>query len=169
MYICWLQVSVLPLEVYNDVELLAAPALSAQYMVAEAEADAEMCLRKLITNLAAEVWSRPYDNTPEPPPQTFPLLSPAQPPGPHPLFSHTPLPPWTAILGPLANLAWHPSCSLCPLAHPCCPSLCDGRCLTTSQSFAIMMVALSPATVCVIEGNGCHLVTFSSAAGLHAL
>ena len=50
------QVSVLPLEVYNDVEQLAAPALTAQHMVGEAEADAEMCLRKLITNLAAEVF-----------------------------------------------------------------------------------------------------------------
>lgn len=51
-----MQVSVLPLEVYNDVEQVAAPALSARHMVAEAEADAEICLRKLITNLAAEVW-----------------------------------------------------------------------------------------------------------------
>lgn len=70
-----LQVSVLPLEVYNDVEQLAAPALNAQHMVAEAEADAEMCLRKLITNLAAEVWSRSQDNTAEPPTQTSSLLS----------------------------------------------------------------------------------------------
>lgn len=53
-----MQVSVLPLEVYNDVEQVAVPALTARHMVAEAEADAEMCLRKLITNLAAEVWPK---------------------------------------------------------------------------------------------------------------
>lgn len=49
------QESVLPLEVYNDVQHTAAPALAAHHLVAEAEADAEVCLRKLITNLATEV------------------------------------------------------------------------------------------------------------------
>ena len=47
--------SVLPLEVYNDVQQLAAPALAAPHLVPEAEADAELCLRKLIINLGNEV------------------------------------------------------------------------------------------------------------------
>ena len=50
-----MQVAVLPLEVYNDVQHIAAPALAAEHLVPEAEADAEVCLRKLISNLAAEV------------------------------------------------------------------------------------------------------------------
>ena len=116
---CSLQVSVLPLEVYNDVEQLAAPALSAQHMVAEAEADAEMCLRKLVTNLAAEVWSRPQDNSAEPPMQTCSLLFHTPPPA-----LHTPL-RMSRLIKP-----WPTRCSFCPLAHTCRPFLCHGSCLT---------------------------------------
>ena len=50
-----LQVAVLPMEVYNDVQHMACPALDAPHLAAEAQADAQVCLRKLISNLAAEV------------------------------------------------------------------------------------------------------------------
>lgn len=53
-----MQVAVLPMEVYNDVQHVAAPALAADHLMQEAEADAEVCLRKLITNLAAEVTAQ---------------------------------------------------------------------------------------------------------------
>lgn len=49
------QVVLQPLEIYNDVRCSAVPALTAQHLAAEAQADAEVCMRKLITNLATEV------------------------------------------------------------------------------------------------------------------
>ncbi|KAL0046332.1 hypothetical protein WJX82_009330 [Trebouxia sp. C0006] len=44
------------LEIYNDVQCSAVPALTAQHLAAEAQADAEVCTRKLITNLATEAF-----------------------------------------------------------------------------------------------------------------
>ncbi|KAL0041117.1 hypothetical protein WJX77_005471 [Trebouxia sp. C0004] len=44
------------LEIYNDVQCSAVPALTAQHLAAEAQADAEVCMRKLITNLATEAF-----------------------------------------------------------------------------------------------------------------
>ncbi len=52
-----LQVVLLSLDIYNDVQCSAVPALSAQHLIGEAQADAEVCLRRLITNLATEVSS----------------------------------------------------------------------------------------------------------------
>jgi len=49
------QVVLQSLEIYNDVQCSAVPALTAQHLAAEAQADAEVCMRKLITNLATEV------------------------------------------------------------------------------------------------------------------
>ncbi|KAA6416660.1 MAG: component of SCAR regulatory complex, partial [Trebouxia sp. A1-2] len=42
------------LEIYNDVQCSAVPALIAPHLAAEAHADAELCMRKLTTNLATE-------------------------------------------------------------------------------------------------------------------
>ena len=65
MKVCaWVvQVVLQSLEIYNDVPCSAVPALTAQHLAAEAQADAEVCMRKLITNLATEVkicTYRPY-------------------------------------------------------------------------------------------------------------
>ncbi len=49
------QVVLQSLEIYNDVQCSAVPALTAQHLAAEAQADAEVCMHKLITNLATEV------------------------------------------------------------------------------------------------------------------
>lgn len=50
-----LQVALLSLDVYNDVQCSAVPALQADYLAEEAQADAEVCLHKLITSLSHEV------------------------------------------------------------------------------------------------------------------
>ena len=50
-----MQVALLSLGIYNDVHCSAVPALAAQHLVGEAQADAELCMRKLITNLGTEV------------------------------------------------------------------------------------------------------------------
>ncbi len=50
-----MQVVLQSLEIYNDVRCSAVSALTAQHLVAEAQADAEVCMRKLIINLASEV------------------------------------------------------------------------------------------------------------------
>lgn len=50
-----MQVVLQSLEIYNDVQCSAVPALTAQHLAAEAQADAEVCMRKLVTNLATEV------------------------------------------------------------------------------------------------------------------
>ena len=57
MTVCaWaVQVVLQSLEIYNDVQCSAVPALTAQHLAAEAQADAEVCTGKLITNLATEV------------------------------------------------------------------------------------------------------------------
>ena len=50
-----MQVALLSLDIYNDVHCSAVPALAAQHLAGEAQADAELCMRKLIANLATEV------------------------------------------------------------------------------------------------------------------
>ena len=50
-----MQVALLSLDIYNDVHCSAVPAQAAQHLAGEAQADAELCMRKLITNLATEV------------------------------------------------------------------------------------------------------------------
>ena len=50
-----MQVVLLSLDIYNDVHCSAVPALAAQHLAGEAQADAELCMRKLIANLATEV------------------------------------------------------------------------------------------------------------------
>lgn len=50
-----MQVVLLSLDIYNDVHCSAVPALAAQHLAGEAQADAEVCMCKLIFNLATEV------------------------------------------------------------------------------------------------------------------
>ncbi len=52
---CVVQVVLQSLEIYNDVQGSAVPALTAHHLAAEAQADAKVCMRKLINNLATEV------------------------------------------------------------------------------------------------------------------